>query len=142
MRVGPDAYSTLASLRRAAPDVNPLLDRATQLMPQLASIGGQGATELACIRPYAPEAAGLASTWTSFLQYSDHHDKYARVNGGAYPYPSSETPLSSAAVVQLVPSLKYVFPAPPGEVAGQPWFIPSCGVGPSSLDATQDPEKP
>jgi ABC-type transporter Mla subunit MlaD len=142
LAVGPDATSTLRSVRRAVPDLNPLLDRARSLMPTIESTGRQAATQLACIRPYAPEAAGLASTWVSFIQYGDKADKYARVNGGAYPYLSSETPLSSAQVVSRFPNLKYVFPAPPGEVAGQPWFNPTCGVGPDSLDARLDPEAP
>jgi ABC-type transporter Mla subunit MlaD len=142
VNVGPDAIATLASVKRAVPYLNPLLDRARQLIPQLGSIGRRGATELACIRPYAPEAAGLASTWTGFIQYGDKTDKYARVNGGAYPYASSDTTLTSAQIVKLFPNLKYVFPAPPGEVAGHPWFIPSCGVGPDSLNASKDPEAP
>jgi virulence factor Mce-like protein len=140
--VGPDAYYTLASVRRAVPDLNPLLDRARTLMPQIESVGRQGATELACIRPYAPEAAGLASTWVDFLQYGDKTDKYARVNGGAYPYLASETPVTTAQIVKLFPGLKYVFPAPPGQAAGQPWLIPSCGVGPDALDPSKDPEAP
>jgi ABC-type transporter Mla subunit MlaD len=140
--VGPDAMSTLTSVHNAVPDLNPLLDRASALMPTVESVGRQGARELACIRPYAPEAAGLASTWVGFIQYGDKTDKYARVNGGAYPYLSSETPLSTAQIVKLFPHLRYVFPAPPGEVAGQPWFIPSCGVGPDSLNASKDPEAP
>ena len=49
-------------------------------------------------------------------------------------------PLTDAQVVKLFPALHYVFPAPPGEVAGQPWFNSSCGVGPSSLNAAANPE--
>jgi virulence factor Mce-like protein len=142
LAVGPDANATLRSVRRAVPDLNPLLDRARTLLPTAESVGRQGATELSCIRPYAPEAAGLASTWVGFIQYGDKTDKYARVNGGAYPYLASETPLASAQIVKLFPNLKYVFPAPPGQVSGQPWFIPSCGVGPDTLNASKDPEKP
>jgi hypothetical protein len=31
-------------------------------------------------------------------------------------------------------------PAPPGYAAGQPWFLPQCNEGPSTLDANDDPE--
>jgi hypothetical protein len=140
VQVGPSADQTLMSLHAAVPDLYPLLSKARSLMPQFAQIGRLGATELNCIRPYAPEAAGLASTWDGFIQYSDGHDKYARVSGGIYPYPLSEMPLTDAEVVRLFPALHYVFPAPPGEVAGQPWFNAACGVGPDSLDAAEDPE--
>jgi ABC-type transporter Mla subunit MlaD len=140
VQVGPSADSTLVHLRAAVPSLNPLLSTAQSLMPQLQTIGQLGAKELNCIRPYAPEAAGLASTWSGFIQYSDGHDKYARVNGGIYPYPLSETPLTPAQVVKLFPSLHYVYPAPPGEAAGQPWFNSACGVGPDSLDAADAPE--
>ena len=27
-----------------------------------------------------------------------------------------------------------------GEPAGQPWFIPECGIGPEDLDPDNDPE--
>jgi hypothetical protein len=140
VQVGPSADATLTDLRGAVPDLNPLLSKAESLMPELEQIGRLGASELNCIRPYAPEAAGLASTWDGFLQYSDGHDKYARVSGGVYPYPLSETPLTDEDVVKLFPALHYVFPAPPGEVAGQPWFNSACGVGPDSLNAADDPE--
>ena len=140
VQVGPSASSTLVNLRAAAPDLDALLTKAQSLMPEFDTIGALGATELNCIRPYAPEAAGLVSTWTGFLQYSDGQDKYARVSGGIYPYPLSETPLTPAEVSKLFPGLHYVFPAPPGEVAGQPWFNSACGVGPDSLVAADDPE--
>jgi ABC-type transporter Mla subunit MlaD len=140
VQVGPNAEQTLVDLRAAVPSLNPLLSKAQSLMPEFQTIGRLGATELNCIRPYAPEAAGLASTWDGFIQYGDGHDKYARVSGGVYPYPLSENPISSADVVKLFPALHYVFPAPPGEVAGQPWFNSACGVGPGSLNATDDPE--
>jgi phospholipid/cholesterol/gamma-HCH transport system substrate-binding protein len=140
VQVGPSAEQTLAHLHAAVPELNPLLTKAQSLMPEIQTIGQLGAKELNCIRPYAPEAAGLASTWDGFIQYSDGHDKYARVSGGIYPYPSSEMPTTSADIVKLFPALHYVFPAPPGEVVGQPWFNSACGVGPDSLNAADDPE--
>lgn len=139
-QVGPDATQTLAQLRAAAPDLNPFLARARELMPQLQSVAGESAKQLACIRPYAPEVAGLASTWSGFEVQGDNKDKYARIDTPALPF--DQLPASTAQAAKLFPSLRYAFPRPPGEVAGQPWFIPECGVGPDSVDPSKDPEAP
>jgi virulence factor Mce-like protein len=139
--VAPDARGTLATLRRATVDVNPLVDQATALMPRLQSVGAQAATQLTCLRPYAPELAGLASTWTGFISHGDGRDKYARVTGAVYPHPTSLSIADPEQWIKLFPGLKFVFPRPPGQVVGQPWFDERCGVGRDSLDASKDPEK-
>jgi ABC-type transporter Mla subunit MlaD len=141
-QVAPSAEATLMDVRLAVPDLNPTLAQLTSLMPTIKQISTLGATEAACIRPYAPELAGFAGTWTGFIQRSDGTDKYARVNAGIYPYLDSNNPIDSAQVARRLPYLHYVFPAPPGEVAGQPRFNPSCGVGPDALNANNDPEAP
>lgn len=109
-------------------------------MPTVRTIGSLGTKELSCIRPYAPELAGFATTWVGFIQRSDGTDKYARINAGAYPYLDSQNPINSATVAKLLPHLHYVFPAPPGEIMGQPGFNSTCGVGTDSLNAAADPE--
>lgn len=136
--VGPDARLTLRTLRRATPDLNPLLTRARTLMPTVESVGREGAKQVACVRPFAPEVAGLASTWSRFLLFEDDQDKYARAN--LPPFPFNETPQSSAEVKQAFPFLRYAFPPPPGIASGQPWFIPECGLGRETVDVTRDPE--
>jgi hypothetical protein len=139
--VAPDARQTVATLGRATTDLNPLLSHARTLMPRIASVSTQATTQVNCIRPYAPEAAGLLSTWLGFISYGDGRDKYARVNGAVYPHPTSLSPLNAEQWTKLVPSLQMVFPRPPGYAAGQPQFNDACGVGRDSLDAARDPEK-
>src|SRR5439155_18662456 len=46
--VGPVAASSLATARRAAPDLNPLLRKATAIMPDLRSVGAQLTKQLPC----------------------------------------------------------------------------------------------
>jgi virulence factor Mce-like protein len=140
VHVGPDAESTFASLRDATPSLNPLLTKATALMPTVGSIGRQAIHELNCIRPYTPDMVSLFSNWADFLSYSDHKDKFARVLLINIPGAPNTTPYDSATALKLFPGLTYAFPRPPGEAANEPWFLPQCGVGPSSLIAADDPE--
>ena len=139
--VGPDARVTLSSLRRAAPDLNPLLEHATKLMPQLGSIGKQAKPQLACVRPYTPEINSFGTNWGDWLSPVDGRDKYGRANvQSLIPAAYNAQTGTSADAVKAFPGLAYAFPQPPGYSAGQPWFIPECGVGPESLDPSKDPE--
>jgi hypothetical protein len=36
--------------------------------------------------------------------------------------------------------LTYAFPRPPGDSAGQPWFLPECGITKDAYDPSKDPE--
>jgi phospholipid/cholesterol/gamma-HCH transport system substrate-binding protein len=140
VKIGPDAQRTLSALRAAVPYLNPLLTKATQLMPELGSVGRQAATELNCIRPYSPEIAGFATTWTALGAQNDGLDKYFRANASVYAPPVSATPLTSAQFLKLFPGkLTYAFPRPPGYNWGQPWFNGACGVGPDTLKPADDP---
>ena len=62
----------------------------------------------------------------------------ARTSTGASPcraYPfHTGIPLNTPQVQKLYPPVvtEYAFPRPPGRNAGQPWFLPECGVGPES----------
>jgi virulence factor Mce-like protein len=139
--VAPDARATLATARRAAPDLTGLLDRATALMPDVTSIGEQAAPQLRCVRPYAPEIAGWASTWSGFLALGDGKDKYARLFNSVYPFPN-DTPFGIPTAAKLVPGAfaSYAFPRPPGANVGQPWFQPACGITSAGLDPAKNPE--
>lgn len=139
--IGPDARRTLSNLRRATPDLNPLLSRTRKLSPTITSVGREASRQLACLRPYAPEVAGFAATWASWLSQGDGTDKFARVNLQTYPFPTN-FPLSSKEFSPVLPAVfeSYAFPRPPGTNAGKPWLIPECGVGPDALDPKQDPE--
>lgn len=139
--IGPDARSTLTSLRRATPSLNPLLSKAKALMPTVASIGRQATDQLKCIRPYTPDIVSLFSTWGDFFSYYDNKDRMARVIvDNILAAPGNLMPYDSETATKLFPGLVYAFPRPPGLAAGQPWFLPECGAGPESLDPSKDPE--
>jgi ABC-type transporter Mla subunit MlaD len=139
--IGPSARVTLATLRVAAPQLDGLLERVRRpLMPQVESIGREAAKQLNCIRPYAPEIAGLASTWTGFFSRGDGKDKFIRAQAGTFPY-FNEIPVNSGQLQQLLgSSFKMAYPRPPGELAGQPWFQPECGITEAALDPAKDPD--
>ena len=137
--VAPLAAGTLRDLRRAAPDLVRLLDRAAPLLPRLGSIGRDASRQLRCITPYAPDIAGFASTWGGFIQNGDNVDKYARIHANSLPFPE-ETTMTSQQVTAAFPALTYAFPRPPGANVGKPKFMGDCGVGRDSVEASKDPE--
>jgi ABC-type transporter Mla subunit MlaD len=139
--VAPSATATLDSVRVATPALNPLLDLVTGLMPEIGSIGGQTSTALKCIRPYAPDIGGFLANWGDFLSSGDGKDRFIRATlQNLIPAPLNALPYNSGTAAQLFPGLRYAFPRPPGDNAGQPWFLPECGIGPSALDPAKDPE--
>jgi phospholipid/cholesterol/gamma-HCH transport system substrate-binding protein len=139
--VGPDAISALGSARAATPSLNPLLVKATQLMPQFQSIGRQAVTSLNCVRPYTPDIMAFASDWGDFISGVDGKDHYFRAQVQTLiPATFNNQVYNSAQMKKLLPFVSYVFPPPPGYAAGQPWFLPQCNEGPSTLDANADPE--
>jgi virulence factor Mce-like protein len=141
VRVGPDARGTLETARRATPALNPLLTKLTAQLPQLEAIGRSAAEELACLRPYSPEIASFFSNWGSFASGTDGRDKYFRANVLVPTAVNTNlSGYSSAEAVKMFPGTTYGFPRPPGQAAGQPWFMPGCGVGPDTLDPTKDGE--
>ncbi|MEA2170917.1 MAG: phospholipid/cholesterol/gamma-HCH transport system substrate-binding protein [Solirubrobacteraceae bacterium] len=140
-RVGPNARATLSTASAAAPDLNPLLTRVTGLAPELTSIGKQATHELTCIRPYTPEITGFASTWGDFLSPNDGKDRYIRATLQNFlPASANISPFTSGQLKNLYPGLRFGFPRPPGEVAGQSWFLPECGAGKDAIDPFEDPE--
>jgi len=134
--VGPTARATLATARRASPDLVTTLDAVRSLTPDLKTLTAGAGRQLECIRPYSPEIAGMASTWTSFLAHGDSQDKYARTLVTALPFPNA-MPVAPPALDSLV---NVAFPRPPGQLAGQPWYLEECGVGEGVLSIANDPE--
>jgi ABC-type transporter Mla subunit MlaD len=140
-RVGPAVSDTLNTAYHATPKLNPLLTLATQLMPQIGSIGGQATTALQCIRPYSPDIAAFANNWGDFLSWSDGKDRVIRATvENIIAAPINGLPYNSATATKLFPGLTYSFPRPPGEAAGEPWYLPQCGITPSSGIPANDPE--
>jgi ABC-type transporter Mla subunit MlaD len=141
VQVGPDAIVTLRTARNATPDLNPLLSKATDLMPKLSSIGNQSVAQLNCIRPYTPDIISFFTNWGDWLSPTDGKDRYGRANAEVLlPAPYNAVTMNSGEASKLFPGLRYGFPRPPGYNAGQPWFLPQCGAGPGALDPTKDPE--
>jgi phospholipid/cholesterol/gamma-HCH transport system substrate-binding protein len=135
-RVSPEGTRTLKTLRRAAPDLDEFLDRTTKLMPQIGSIGRQGAKQLACVRPYSPEIAGFFSNWgPGAWGNSDGKDTYLRGQLGTFPFPDA-LPFDTKTFTRLFPHITMPFPRPPGDLAHQPWYQPRCGVDQRAYDPT------
>jgi phospholipid/cholesterol/gamma-HCH transport system substrate-binding protein len=140
-RVGPDAVGALAAAHSATPALNPLLARLATTMPALGTIGSLGTTELSCIRPYTPDIVAFASDWGDFLSGVDGKDHYFRAQIQALlPALHNAQTIDSAQLKRQFPWISFAFPAPPGYAAGQPWLLPRCGEGASTLDPSQDPE--
>jgi len=139
--IAPDAIATLSTVRRATPDLNKLLRRATTVSPQLGSIGDKSVENLGCIRPWTPEIVGLLVTWADFMSWSDGKDKVLRAQIQNYlPANYNAVPMTPAQIAGVHPGLRYGFPRPPGFLAGQPWFQPQCGAGPDAIDPAKDQE--
>ena len=139
--VAPLATSTLKVGRRAAPSIDRLLVKGREFLPRASSAVDRLAPMLACIRPYAPEIVGTATTWTGFSG-SDAEGGYGRVDLTQLPPTvAAGSALNSKQVTGLFKDrVFYAMPRPPGLDAGQPWFLPECGAGPDALDASKDPE--
>jgi hypothetical protein len=56
------------------------------------------------------------------------------------PAAFNSVPYTAGEAKKLFPGLEYGFPRPPGELAGQSWFQPQCGVGPDTVDPSKDRE--
>jgi ABC-type transporter Mla subunit MlaD len=139
--VGPDARQTFQTARATAPSLNPFLARVTRVMPKLGSIGHQSADQLKCVRPYTPDILSFPTNWADFMSSVDGKDKLFRAEPQVFIPLSYNTQLeNSAGVAKQFPGARYAFPAPPGNNAGQPWFLPECGITKDTLDPAKDPE--
>ncbi|EHN10676.1 MCE-family protein [Patulibacter medicamentivorans] len=140
--VAPLATSTLDVGTATAPGVERLLRAGTPFLPRLATTLDQLAPMAACLRPYGPEIAGMASTWTGFSGV-DAQGGYGRVDLTQLPpLVAAGTVLDSNAITSVFRDrVFYAMPRPPGLDAGQPWFLPECGAGPDALDPSKDPER-
>jgi phospholipid/cholesterol/gamma-HCH transport system substrate-binding protein len=140
--VAPLATATLRRGRLAAPDLQRLLKTGTDFLPQLGTALKGLDPIIGCLRPYAPEIAGMMSTWSGYNKNYDAGGHYART----FPLMFNAalvggTPLNSLQITRTYADrLFYAMPRPPGLNAGQPWFLPQCGAGPESVDPAKDPE--
>jgi ABC-type transporter Mla subunit MlaD len=139
--VGPLARSTLSTARRSAPEITTLLSRTRTLLPTIKSTVDQANPQLECIRPYTPDIVQIGTNWSGFISAVDSHDYYARVNPAELAFaPTTAESKSTADAKRLFPGLRIGFPRPPGDSAGQPWFLPQCGAGRDAIDPFKDAE--
>jgi virulence factor Mce-like protein len=136
--IAPVALRTVRNVRRAAPAIDQLLRRATpfanDVTPALAGL----APIASCIRPYAPELAGFLSNWSSFSKNVDVHSNYARIRAVVSETAFNDVPNIPTSALTSVAGTTYAGLRPPGLNAGQPWFMPECGVGKDVVDPGKD----
>jgi ABC-type transporter Mla subunit MlaD len=160
--VVPTGVATLEQATAAAPAITRLLNVGTPFMPKLKTVTTQLAPMVACLRPYSPELGGAitaANSWISTYvlerpngtpgvtfvgaqqgPFVRQHGVRAMPQASATSLHAYPPGISTKTFVQLT-GKQYAEPRPPGLSVGQPWFLPQCGAGPSSLDPAQDPEQ-
>jgi virulence factor Mce-like protein len=138
-RTVPVAVSTFHTARRAAPPITALLKQSEPFSRSAAPVLAKLAPMLSCIRPYAPEAAGLLTTWTSWAQPYDNTAHLGRIWGNLGGTSLDDIPVNSTAWTKAT-GQGYALVRAPGYNAGKPWYQPQCGITADGTDATKDPE--
>jgi ABC-type transporter Mla subunit MlaD len=140
--VTPYAVSALAVPQRAALGAGAgLLRTVGSIAPTVRSTASEAATQVGCLRPYTPEIVGFGETWGDWMSPVDNSDHLIRAQLMNFlPAATNSTPYTPEFAVTHFPGTTYGFPRPPGELAGQPWFQPQCGVTQASLDPSKDRE--
>lgn len=139
-RTVPAAVSTFRVARTAAPEVTRLLEDVRPFSAAAAPVLERLAPMVGCIRPYAPEIAGLMSTWMSWSKGYDPDGTIGRVWANFGNIPLSATPVIDSEQQQKLTGQGYALVRPPGYNAGKPWFMPECGAGVDGITASKDPE--
>lgn len=137
--VAPDLRATLTRLRSGGGDIAGFLREAEPQLRRLRPVLERLQPMVGCLRAYSPELAGLFSTWGAFNTGYDATGRYAWLNGQALPFPNGAG-LSSKAIADTFPTLRYSLVRPPGLNAGQPRLQPQCGVTADGQDPAKDPE--
>lgn len=140
--VSPYAVTALAAPERAAlGDGAGLLRTLGSVSPTLRSTVSQAATQIGCLRPYTPEIVGFGETWGDWMSPVDNSDHLIRAQVQNFlPANNNSTLYTPEYAVTHFPGITYGFPRPPGELAGQPWFQPQCGITQASLNPADDRE--
>lgn len=135
----PVAVSTFQTARRAAPDITTLLKESQPFSDKAAPVLTTAAPMIGCIRPYAPEIAGVFSTWSSWGQPTDDRSHLGRIWGNVGLTSVIGNPLTPSAY-SGASGQGYALVRPPGYNAGKTWFQPQCGADESGLDPSKDPD--
>ena len=141
-QVTPSALAALAAPdRQALGDGASLLRTVGGVAPRIRSTATKAAKQVGCLRPYTPEIVAFGATWGDWMSPVDNQDHLIRAQIQSFlPAGSNSTLYTPAFAVRNFPGVTYGFPRPPGELAGQPWFQPQCGVTKDALDPTKDRE--
>lgn len=134
----PQALSTVRNIHATAPSISRLLSAGTPFAKSTTPAVGGLAPMVGCLRPYAPEIAGFLSDWSSFSKNYDRFSNYARVRAVAGETSFNDTPNIPTSALTATAGTTYAGFRPPGLNAGQPWFMPECGVGKDVVDPTKD----
>ena len=135
----PVADQTLQVGTSASPAITALLKQTQPFSKQASPAFTKLAPMVACIRPYAPEIAGLMTTWSSWTQDYDQIGHLGRLDGYTGLAALTSSPENSATYAALT-GQGYALIRPPGYNSGQPWFQPQCGYTQDGLTAAKDPE--
>jgi hypothetical protein len=135
----PKATRTFRTVRTAAPPVTQLLKNSQPFSPGAAKALGDLAPMFACIRPYAPELAGIMSKWSSWTGNYQDGGHIGRLWANAGPTSTTSFPPITSKDYTTLLGQGYGLIRPPGYAAGKSWFIPECGITPDGLDPAKDP---
>ena len=135
----PVADQTLQIGTTASPAITALLRQTQPFSKQASPAFTKLAPMIGCIRPYAPEIAGLMTTWSSWTQTYDQIGHLGRLDGYTGLAAFTSSPENSAAYAKLT-GQGYALIRPPGFNSGQPWFQPQCGYTAAGLNPAMDPE--
>jgi phospholipid/cholesterol/gamma-HCH transport system substrate-binding protein len=134
----PIANRTFTVGTRAAPRITRLLQVAQPFSTAAAPAFTSLAPMVGCIRPYAPEIAGLLSTWSSWTKNYDGIGHLGRLWGNVGPSSLTSTPLTPQQYVRAT-GQGYALIRPPGYDDGQRAYLPECGVTPAGLNPADAP---
>jgi hypothetical protein len=139
--IEPLAVHTLDTVRRNTPQIDALLSTArTQLLPQLASVASQGATELNCVRPYTPDIMQLLDGFAGFNdEIASPHMNAFNALVSLQPFPNTAETINTVQIHNTYPNMN-VGMHPPGSGWNQPWYQPGCNATPAADTASGDPE--
>jgi hypothetical protein len=137
----PAAVAAFRTARRTAPAITALLREATPFSKGAGPALARFAPMVTCIRPYAPEAAGLLTTWTSWNQLKDSKGNVGRLWANEGATSLSSTVGVDAETITKTGLQNFALIRPPGMNAGKPEFNDSCGVTKRGVTAAEDPEK-
>jgi len=136
----PSAVSAFRTARRTAPAITGLLRQSVPFSAGAAPALTQLAPMVACVRPYAPEAAGLLTTWVSWNQLKDSKGNVGRLWANYGATSNSSSVGLNAGTVTSAGLQNYALIRPPGLNAGKPTFNDKCGLTQKGVTASQDPE--